>query len=97
MKRQKLEIGHPLKLRVVWHDLIAQPEKHIDYQGEVIEWRDRVVLVRVEDYGVLRFWKNSGTELGTRDKRRCFAIDWDEVQQSVKPAPGVDVALSLEP
>jgi hypothetical protein len=97
MKRQKLEIGHALTLVVHWHDKVADPPKTLDYEGEVIEWRDRVVVVRIKDYGVLRFWKKNGLELGNRDRRRGFAIDWRELEESLKPAPGVDIALALEP
>jgi hypothetical protein len=97
MKHQKLEIGHPLKLVAHWHDTVADPPKTIDYEAEIIEWRDRVVVVRIKDYGVLRFWKGTGQELGSRDRRRAFEINWRELEDSLKSPPGVDVVLSVEP
>jgi len=96
MKRQKLEIGHPLTLVAYWHDTVADPPKTIEYEAEIIEWRDRTVVVRIKDYGVLRFAKGTGRELGNRDRRRGFEINWTELEESLKPPPGVDIALSVD-
>jgi hypothetical protein len=62
MKRQKLEIGHPLTIGVRWYDSVPEPPKEMAYEGEVIGWRDTQVIVRVKEYAVVRFWKETGTE-----------------------------------
>ncbi|SRR6266436_5277661 len=96
MKRQALQIGHALQLNVQWYDRVPEPPKAVDYQGEVIGWRDTQVIVRVKDYAVIRFWKKSGLEVGNADhERRGFSIDVKELNESWKPPPGVEVDLGL--
>lgn len=90
MKRQKMKIGQPLKCVVHWYDKVPEPAKEIQYDGEVVGWRDTQVIVRVRDYAVLRFWKTSGVEVGNADhERRGFRISIEELNNSVKPAPGI--------
>ena|SRR5260370_39313304 len=94
MKRQSLEIGHSLRVNVRWYDRVPEPEKVTDYEGEVIGWRDTQVIVRVKEYAVVRFWKKSGLEVGNGDHhRRGLAINLKELEESLKPAPGVAVAF----
>jgi hypothetical protein len=97
MKRQKLEIGHSLSLGVHWYDHVAAGLKDADYEGEVVGWRDSQIIVRVKDYAVVRFWKKSGLEVGNADhERRGFRIDLKELEESLKPPPGVDVSIAVE-
>lgn len=97
MKRQKLEIGHPLQCVVRWYDKVPEPPKEIQYDGEVVGWRDSQVIVRVKDYAVLRFWKHTGIEVGNQDHaRRGFKISIDDMNNSTKPAPGVPVAIDTD-
>ncbi len=92
MKRQALQIGHALELTVQWYDRVPEPPKAVDYQGEVIGWRDAQVIVRVRDYAILRFWKRTGREVGNPDhQRRGFSINVKELV----PPPGVEVDLAL--
>jgi hypothetical protein len=94
MKRQRLEIGHPLKVAVHWYDHVPVPEGARDYEGEIIGWRDSQVIIRVKEYAVCRFWKENGLEVGNGDhQRRGFRIDLKELGESLKPPPGVEVAF----
>jgi hypothetical protein len=94
MKRQRLEIGHPLAIGVHWYDYVCTEMQLEDREGEVVGWRDSQVIVRVKGYGVLRFWKHSGLEVGNGDHaRRGFRVDLKELEQSLQPAPGVEVTL----
>jgi hypothetical protein len=94
MKRQRLEIGHPLKLPVRWYDHVPVPEGNRDYEGEIIGWRDSQVIIRVKEYAVVRFWKQTGLEVGNGDhQRRGFRIDLKELEESLKPPPGVNVPM----
>jgi len=45
MKRQKLEIGHPLAITVTWYDSGARAPKEVFYDGEVIGCRESQVIV----------------------------------------------------
>jgi hypothetical protein len=97
MKHQKLEIGHPLECVVHWYDKVPEPPREIDYEGEVIGWRDSQVIVRVKEYAVIRFWKKNGFEVGNGDPmRRGFRISVAEINNSVKPAPGIEVAIDTD-
>jgi hypothetical protein len=94
MKHQKLEIGHPLIIEVFWYDKVPEPPALRTEQGEIIGWRQSQVLVRVVGYGVLRFWKRNGLEVGNADhERRGWRIDLSELAESVKPATGIEVEL----
>lgn len=94
MKRQKLEIGHPLLIDVYWYDRVPEPPHDKVEQGEVIGWRPTQMLVRVVGYGVLRFWKRTGLEVGNSDhERRGWRIDLSELAESTKVATGIEVEL----
>jgi hypothetical protein len=96
MKRQKLEIATPARIEVEWYDKVCSSPADKKYDGEVIGWRNSQVIVRVAEYGVLRFWKASGLEVGNGDsERRGFRIDLDGFVESTKPAPGITVAVDL--
>lgn len=91
MKHQKLEVGRPLHIEVIWYDQYTQ-ERRIE--SEVIGWRQSQVIVRVTDYGVLRFWKKNGLEVGNRaTDLRGYRIDIEALTESLKPDPGVEVDL----
>jgi hypothetical protein len=98
MNRPRIpEIGRSLTVNVLWYDLVPVPEKQAFHEGEVIGWRDTQIIVRVKDYAVLRFWKRNGIEVGNRDHdRRGFKVDPQELVQSLKPVPGVDVQLAMD-
>jgi hypothetical protein len=97
MKRQKLEIGHPLECVVHWYDKVPEPPREVQYDGEVVGWRDSQVIVRVKDYAVIRFWKKNGLEVGNGDPmRRGFRISVQELNNSTKPAPGIQVAIDTD-
>lgn len=95
MKRQKIEIGHPLLIDVYWYDKVPEPPRDKVEQGEIIGWRESQVLVRVVGYGVLRFWKRNGLEVGNSDhERRGWRIDLSELAESTRTPPqGIDVEL----
>ena len=46
MKRQKLEIGHPLECVVYWYDQVPEPPRGTEYAGQVgraqVGLRDRI-------------------------------------------------------
>lgn len=89
---QKLEIGHPMKLSVTWYDNVPVPGKTQWKDGEVIGWRKSQVIVRVQDYAVLRFWKRNGREVGNQDhERRGWMIDPSQLNNS--QPKGVEVEL----
>jgi hypothetical protein len=97
MKRQKLEITRPLKVAVHWYDRVPEPQRNTTHEGEVVGWRDSQVIVRVIDYAVIRFWKQTGLEVGNPDHaRRGFRLDLSEVTESLRPAPGVEVPLAID-
>jgi hypothetical protein len=97
MKRQKLEIGYPLKIAVHWYDRVPEPQRNVDYEGEVVGWRESQLIVRVPDYAVIRFWKENGLEVGNPDHaRRGFRVDLSELADSVKPAPGIEVPMAVD-
>ena len=97
MKRQKLEIGHPLKIAVHWYDRVPEPPRNTSYDGEVIGWRESQVIVRVPEYAVIRFWKQTGLEVGNPDhQRRGFRVDLSELEDSLKPAPGIEVPMAID-
>jgi hypothetical protein len=97
VKRQKLEIGHPLKIAVYWYDRVPAAERNTTYEGEVVGWRDSQLIVRVPDYAVIRFWKANGLEVGNPDhERRGFRVDLSELEASIKPAPGIEVAIDTD-
>lgn len=90
---QKLEIGHPLKLSVMWYDHVCVPDKRETRDGEVIGWRTSQVIVRVKEYAVVRFWKKNGREVGNPDhERRGWAIDISQLNNS--QPQGIDVDLN---
>ena len=95
MKRQKLEIGHPLFIDCHWYDRVPEPPRAEVRQGEIIGWRDSQVVVRVPDYAVLRFWKKSGFEVGnTNHEHRGWRIDLGELAESTKAkSAGIEVEL----
>jgi hypothetical protein len=95
MKHQKLEIGHPLLIEAFWYDKVSEPPALRTEQGEIIGWRQSQVLVRVVGYGVLRFWKRNGLEVGNPDhERRGWRIDLSELAESTKPSKdGIEVEL----
>lgn len=94
MKHQKLEIGHPLKIEVVWYDQVPTPAEEERFEGEIIGWRTSQVIVRVPGYAVIRFWKKNGSEVGNGAvDRRGYRIDVAGLAESVKPDPGVEVDL----
>lgn len=96
MKRQKLEIGHPLNCVVRWYDKVPEPPRQVVYNGEILAWRDAQVIVRVKEYAVLRFWRATGIEVGNADHvRRGFKINLDELSESIKPAPGIEVPITM--
>jgi hypothetical protein len=97
MKRQKLEVGHPLQIAVCWYDDVPVPQKTQWYDGEVIGWRDSQVIVRVKDYAVVRFWKHNGHEVGNADHhRRGLRIDLAALDESIKPPKGVEVPIAMD-
>jgi hypothetical protein len=99
MKRQSLEIGHPLRITVHWYDHVPEPPRNTCYDGEIIGWRDSQVIVRVPDYAVVRFWKQTGLEVGNPDHvRRGFRVDLSELQASITPKPevGLEVPLAID-
>jgi hypothetical protein len=97
MKRQKIEIGHSLAVRIQWYDRVPEPPKTVEYEGEIIGWRDTQIIVRVKEYAVVRFWKKSGLEVGNPDhQRRGLSIDLKELAESLKPAPGVTVEIARD-
>jgi hypothetical protein len=98
MKRQALQIGRPLSIPVEWYDHVCtEPHKETSYAGEIVGWRDTQIIIRVKDYGVLRFWKRSGLEVGNADyQRRGFKVDLKALEESLKPAPGVSVDIALD-
>lgn len=94
MKLPTPQIGHSLKLNVYWYDRVPEPERNQTYEGEVVGWRNSQVIVRVKDYAVVRFWKQSGLEVGNGDgERRGFRLDLSELNQSV--IRSVDPPISL--
>lgn len=98
MKRQRISIATPLKIEVVWYDRVPEPEEKGIYEGEVIGWRDTQVIVRIKEYAVIRFWKQTGLEVGNQDaERRGFRIDMDGLKESTKPPPGLQVDLGETP
>jgi hypothetical protein len=97
MKHQKLEIGYPLKIIVRWYDKVPEPPREIVYEGEVIDWRNSQVIVRVKEYAVVRFWKKNGLEVNNSDHtRRGFKIDLEEARQSTLPASGISIAIDTD-
>ena len=85
MDKQKLEIGHPLHVRVYWYDKVPEPPRAETYDGEVIGWRESQLIVRVPNYAVVRFWKKNGLEVNNLNhERRGFRIDMNELSESVK-------------
>lgn len=94
MKHQKMEIGHPLKIEVIWYDQVPTPPEEDRVEGEIIGWRDSQVIVRVPNYAVLRFWKKNGVEVGnSAPDRRGYRIEIEALAESVKPDLGVEVDL----
>lgn len=94
MKHQKMEIGHPLKIEVIWYDQVPTPPQEKRLEGEIIGWRTSQVIVRVPDYAVLRFWKRNGWEVGNPAvERRGYRINLDGLAESTKPDLGVEVDL----
>lgn len=94
MKRQRLQISTPLKVEVQWYDNVPEPPQNRAMAGEIIGWRDTQIIVRVKDYAVIRFWKSNGVEVGNEDHaRRGYRIDLAAMNNSVKPAPGINVEL----
>jgi hypothetical protein len=95
--KQKLEIGHALIIDTYWYDKVPEPPSLRTEQGEIIGWRQSQVLVRVIGYGVLRFWKKNGLEVGNPDhERRGWRIDLSELAESTKATPppqGIEVEL----
>ena len=86
MDKQKLEIGHPLHVRVYWYDKVPEPPENESYEGEVVGWRGSQMIVRIPGYSVLRFWKKNGLEVGNPDHyRRGFKVDISELAESIKP------------
>ena len=97
MRRQKPAIGQPLKIAVYWYDNVPEPPRRETYEGEILGWRGTQVIVRIKEYAVARFWKESGLEVGNPDhERRGFRVDLSELAESCKPAPGVTVEFSPE-
>lgn len=97
MKRQKLEIGHPLAIDVTWYDSVPEPPKEVIYEGEVIGWRDSQLIVRVKEYAVVRFWKATGLEVGNSDhERRGLRVDLSDLAAAVKLPKGVEVPIALD-
>jgi hypothetical protein len=99
MKRQKLEIGHPLRIAVQWYDRVPEPPRNTTYEGEIIGWRNSQVIVRVLDYAVVRFWKSTGLEVGNPDHaRRGFMVDFLALEASIttKPKAGLEVPLAID-
>jgi hypothetical protein len=94
MKRQKMQIGNGLAIDVEWYDIVPEPARSIRYEGEIIGWRETQVIIRVKEYSVLRFWKNTGLEVGNTDHaRRGFKVDLSALAESLKPAPGVEANI----
>lgn len=84
MDKQKLEIGHPLKVAVYWYDKVPEPPRAETYEGEVVSWKESQMVVRVPSYSVLRFWKRNGLEVGNGDhERRGFRVDLKEMEESI--------------
>ena len=87
MDKQKLEIGHPLKVQVYWYDKVPEPPKNETYEGEVVGWLQSQLVVRVPNYSVIRVWKKNGLEVGNPDwRRRGFRIDLEEMRAWVQPS-----------
>ena len=97
MKRQKIQIGNSLKISVHWYDRVPEPPRNALHEGEIIGWRDSQVIVRVKEYAVIRFWKETGLEVGNPDHgRRGFRVDLSELAESIKPSPGIEVPIALD-
>lgn len=94
----KLEIGHPLKLEVLWYDRVPEPPRSITYDGEVVGWRQAQVIVRIKDYAVVRFWKRNGMEVGNPDyHRRGFSVDLSKAAERPAPGPeGIPIAIDTD-
>ena len=99
MEKQKLEIGHPLRVTVYWYDKVPEPPKNDAFDGEVVGWRGSQMIVRVPNYSVLRFWKRTGLEVGNPDhERRGFKVDLNELESSIiKPnhQEGVEIDMPV--
>lgn len=95
MDKQKIEIGHPLKVMVHYYDKVPEPPRNESFQCEVVGWKESQMVVRVPGYSVLRFWKKNGLEVGNGDHaRRGYRVDLSELAESIKPTNG-EVEIDL--
>jgi hypothetical protein len=95
MRDQKFQIGVPLKIGVQWYDQMPEPPKLEWFEGEIIGWRSTMLIVRIKDYAVVRFWKRNGLEVGNKDyERRGFKVDLSELEASVRAGrEGVEIKM----
>ena len=92
----KLEIGKAVHLKVIWYDKVPEPAKAIEYDGEVVGWKNSQVIVRVRDYAVVRFWKRSGLEVGNPDhQRRGFSVDLSQLDNNSN-SQGLDIPIAID-
>jgi hypothetical protein len=98
MRDQKFQIGVSLKIGVQWYDQVPEPPKLEWFEGEITGWRSAMLIVRIKDYAVVRFWKRNGLEVGNKDyERRGFKVDLSELEKSVRAArEGVEVNIDGE-
>jgi len=99
MKSPALEIGKSLQIEVTWYDKVLVPPADRKHPGEVIGWRQSQVIVSVQDYAVLRFWKKNGLEVGNKDfARRGFSISIAALAAADHPpaAPGIPINFDDE-
>ena len=86
-----------MQVTVFYYDKVPEPPRNTEYEGEVIGWRDSQLIIRVKEYAVLRFWKDTGLEVGNADHvRRGFRVDVPSIAQSIKPPPGVKIAIDTD-
>ena len=91
-----MEIGHPIKINVLWYDHVPEPPRDLTYDGEIVGWRNSQVIVRVKDYAVIRFWKKTGLEVGNNAHAlRGLKVDLDELK-SIKPPKGEGVQIPID-
>jgi hypothetical protein len=90
-----LQIGVPLKISVQWYDQVPEPSQLERREGEIIGWRNTMLIVRIKDYAVVRFWKRNGLEVGNKDcERRGFKVDLSDLEASIRAArEGVEINI----
>jgi hypothetical protein len=92
--KQQLQIGRPLKANVTWYDHATTGQDE-QCEAEVIGWRNSQIIVRIPNYGTVRFWKKNSLEVGNLGHAlRGWRI---ELPDSTKPdASGVDIPIPID-